>query len=299
MVLNSHLDAIVAMDRYREVTGDDQYAALVESALGTTRKLLALRPAEWLYRSLYWAIGLSLLPEARARQLPLPFRAVKRLARERLIPRLPAVKRRFPRMVMPGGLIERHLSSLHFGVNYHSVNLMDLARVWRRFPKEDFGSIVSGAIAAVTETSLPQHWAETRQHQALGYWVEALYQLCTLSAEPRYRRYLAEAMLGALDGGLGLPPSLLGANPEIVKPHERVPCPSPHDPRLRVANLSRAGRLEIVVVNPADTPIELRWEIPPGDGIAWDASDGASVADATAPACVAPRGWLLGTHSRG
>jgi hypothetical protein len=298
MVLNSHLDAIVAMDRYREVTGDDQYAALVESALGTTRKLLALRPAEWLYRSVYWAIGLNLLPEARARQLPLALRAVKRVARERLIGRLPALKRRFPRMVMPGGLIERHLSSLHFGVNYHSVNLMDLARVWRRFPNEDFSPIVAGAIAAVTESSLPQYWAETRQYQALGYWVEALYQLCTLSAEPRYRRYLGEAMLGALDAGLGLPPSLLGANPEIVKPGERVPCPSPRDSRLRAANLSRPGHREILIVNPVDAPIELGWEIPPADGIVWAASDGSNAAGVNAPASVPPRGWLVGTHSQ-
>jgi len=293
MVLNSHLDAIVAMDRYREVTGDDQYRAVVESALGTTRKLLALRPVELLYRSVYWAIGLTLLPEEKARRLPLALRAVKRLARERLIPRLPALKRRFPRMVMPGGLIERHLSSLHFGVNYHSVNLMDLARVWRRFPNEDLSSIVSGAIAAVTGTSLPRHWAETRQHQALGYWVEALYQLCTLSAERGYRRYLAEAMLGALDAGLGLTPSLLGANPEIVKPDERVPCPSPRDPRLRVANLSRPGHREILIVNPTDTAIELAWEKHPDDGIAWVSSDDRHAAPPAALS-VPPHGWLLG-----
>ncbi len=295
MVLNSHLDAIVVMDRYREVTGDEQYTAQVESALGMTRKLLALRPAEWLYRSLYWAIGLTLLPEANARRLPLALRAVKRLARERLIPWLPGLKRRFPRMVMPGGLIERHLSSLHFGVNYHSVNLMDLARVWRRFPQEDFRGVVGGAIDAVTNSTLPEYWAEARQYQALGYWVEALYQLCTLSSEPRYRRYLAEAMLGALDAGLGLPPSLLGANPEIVKPQECVPCPSPRDARLRVANLSRAGGREILVVNPTAAAIELAWEADREGRLDWASAEGGRPSTGESPVWVPSRAWLLGT----
>jgi hypothetical protein len=294
MVLNSHLDAIVTLDRYREVAGDDQYATRVESALGTARTLLTLRPAERLYRVLYWAVGLTLLPEAQARELPLPLRAVKRWTRNYLLPQLYRVKRRFPRMVMPGGLIERHLSQLHFGVNYHSVNVADLARVWRRFPREDFGEMIAAAVSAVTDTTLLQYWAETKQRQALGYWVEALYQLCTLAPERSYRRYLAVAMLAALDAGLGLPPSLLGAYPEIVKPAERFPCPSPRDVRLRIANLSRGGRHEILVLNPTTEAIALAWEEDRDDGLAWVSADDRPVSAATAPLSVPARGWLLG-----
>ncbi len=297
MVLNTHLDAIVTLDRYREVAGDDQYATRVESALGAARTLLALRPAERLYRVLYWAVGLTLLPEAQARELPLPLRAVKRWTRNYLLPKLYRVKRRFPRMVMPGGLIERHLSQLHFGVNYHSVNLMDLARVWRRFPGEGFREIVDGAVAAVTGTRLLQYWAEAKQRQALGYWVEALYQLCTLAPEGSYRRYLAEAMLAALDAGLGLPPSLLGAHPEIVKPAERFPCPSPRDVRLRIANLSRGGRREILVVNPTPAAIALAWEEDWDDGLAWVSADDRPVSAGKAPLSVPARGWLLGSFA--
>ncbi|TMH54811.1 MAG: hypothetical protein E6H53_18050 [Betaproteobacteria bacterium] len=132
MILNSHVDAIVTLDRYREVTGDGQYSEQVASALTATRKLLALRPAEWLYRLLYWAVGLTLLPQPEAERLPLVLRALKRVTRNTLIPQLHRVKRRFPRMVMPGGLIERHLSRLHFGVNYHSVTTTPpVSWIWR------------------------------------------------------------------------------------------------------------------------------------------------------------------------
>lgn len=294
MILNTHLDAIVALDRYREVTGDEQYSAQVVSALSATQRLLALRPAEPLYRALYWAVGLTLLPSTEARQLPLILRVVRRLTRSFLIPQLHRVKRPFPRIVMPGGLIERHLSRLHFGTNYHSVNAHDLARVWRRFPAADFEAILDGAVGAVTKTSLAAHWGESKQDQPLGFWVEALYQLCTLKSEPVYRRYLAEAMLSALDAGLGLPPSLLGAHPEVVKPARRLPCPSPADPHLRVANLSRGDCPEMLVVNPTPEPIELAWEGNRGGEIVWVSADGRPFSPADAPLSVPSRGWLWG-----
>ena len=197
-------------------------------------------------------------------------------------------------MVMPGGLIERHLSRLHFGVNYHSVNIMDLARLWRRFPEEDFGGVIDGAIKAVTETTLLRYWVEAKQRQALGYWVEALFHVCTLKPEPVYRRHLAEAMLSALDAGLGLPPSLLGAHPEVVKPAERFPCPSPRDARMRVANLSCGGRREILVVNPTTDAIELAWEKDAESALTWVSADGKSIATNNSPWSVPPRGWALG-----
>jgi len=293
MILNSHVDAIVTLDRYREVTGDGQYAEHVASAVAATRKLLALRPAEWLYRPLYWAVGLTLLPQPEAERLPLALRALKRLTRDYLLPQLHRVKHKFPRMVMPGGLIERHLSRLHFGVNYHSVNLMDLVRLWRRFPTEDLERVIDGALEAVTNTTLLRYWVESGQRQALGYWIEALYHLCSLKPEAVYRRHLAEGMLSALDAGLGLPPSLLGAHPEVVRPGERFPCPSPSDARLRVANLSRGGRREILVINPTRAPIELVWEGTSSDDLTWVAAGPSTSADSRL--LVPARGWLVGS----
>jgi hypothetical protein len=186
------------------------------------------------------------------------------------------------------------LSRLHFGVNYHSVNVMDLTRLWRRFPSDDIWSVIEGGLEAVTKTTLLRYWLESGQRQSLGYWVEALYHVCTLKPEAAYRRHLAEAMLTALDAGLGLPPSLLGAHPEVVKSDERVPCPSPADDRLRVANLSLGSRREILVVNPTAAPIELAWEGKPDDDLTWASSEGLSTAAGPSRLSVPPRGWLLG-----
>ncbi|MGD8631535.1 MAG: hypothetical protein PVG72_12520, partial [Gammaproteobacteria bacterium] len=79
LILNTHLDAIVALEQYRDVTGDNQYKQQVASATSAARAVLALQPAETLYRAAYRAIHLTLLPATEARQLALPVRVVKRL----------------------------------------------------------------------------------------------------------------------------------------------------------------------------------------------------------------------------
>jgi hypothetical protein len=294
LILNTHIDAVIALDRHREVTGDDRHASQLASARGTTLGVLRLRPAQALYRALYWAVGLTLLPQPRAEALPMPLRAVKRLTWKYLIPHLHRVKQRYPRMVMPGGLIERHLSSLHFGTHYHAVNLMDLVRHRRRFPEDDIGSVIDGALGAGQR--LLDHWGESKNRRfALVVWADALYHLCTLEPSLDYRRQLADAMLRLVDLGLGLPPSLLGADAEAVRPTHRVPCPSPADPRLRVANLSSHGRTEFIVVNSAREDLPLAWDATaPGAALAWSRGDDGGSAGGLQGLRVPARGWVRG-----
>jgi hypothetical protein len=266
----------------------------VESARSTARNLLGRRPAEWLYRLVYRAVQLTLLPAAKAGRLSLPARAMRRLARDYLLPNLYRLKRRYPRFVMPGGLIDRHLSPRHFDMGYHPVNLMDVVRLWRRFPQDDYRAIVDGAVQAVTGNGLLQFWKESKHIQPIGYWVESLYHLCTLDDSHGLRARLAEAMLCAEDAGLGLPPALLGADPEAVGIADQAPCPSPRDLRLRVANLSRRAQREFLVVNPLPEAVPLEWDAEPPAGIRWTAVDERPVDAQHASLRVPARGWLRG-----
>lgn len=295
LILNTQLDAIVALDRYREVTGDDQYAGHIESARAATRTLLGLRPAEALYRFLYRAIELTLLPKADAMQLSFPLRAIKRLTWKYLTPQMHRVKRVFPRLVMPGGLIERHLSPLHYDINYHPVNVMDLARYWRRFPAEDLSSIIDEAVKAVVDSRLLEYWSEAKPRQfAIVVWVDALYHLCAMNPDEAYRRHLAYAMLKAQDAGLGLPPSLLGCDTEVVRQAEQQPCPSPTNPYLMVANLSRGKTMEVLVVNPTSRSMKLAWESNAIDTLPWTDSSGKAISDSSSSLIVPGRSWILG-----
>lgn len=295
LILNTHLDAIVALDRYRAVTGDDQYTAQIDSARAATRSVLGLRPAEPLYRFLYWFIGLTLLPKADAMRLSLPLRVIKRLTWMYLTPQMHRIKRIFPRLVMPGGLIERHLSPLHYDINYHPVNVMDLVRYWRRFPEEDLSGVIDGGVKAVVDNHLLDYWSEEKPRQfAIVVWADALYHLCTLRPDRAYRANLAQAMLKAQELGLGLPPSLLGGDTEVASPAEQQPCPSPTNPQLMVANLSSGKTAEILVVNPAPGGLELAWACNAIDTLSWSDSSGQALSGGVSSMNVPGRSWILG-----
>lgn len=292
LILNTHLDAIVALERYRHLTGDERHAESVSSAREAARALLRLRPAETLYKLIYRAIDLTLLPKKRAMRLPWPLRALKRLTWMYLQPNMHRIKRVWPRLVMPGGLIERHIAPLHFDLNYHPVNVMDILRYQRCFPDENLFDLVDKAIEAVERLDLLQYWSESLQRQfAIVVWIEALYHLCTLKTDTRYRRHLATAMIHAAKVGLGLPPVLLGGDAEAIPAAQRRPCPCPLDAGLRVANLSQGAWYEVLMVNPHDQDLELAWGRHAPHGMTWQGQDGAIP---HTPATIPASGWVLG-----
>lgn len=70
LIFNTHVDTLVTLDRYRQVTGDTQYAEKVDSACKAALGMLALRPAEAIYKLIYRAIKLTLLPTSEAENYP-------------------------------------------------------------------------------------------------------------------------------------------------------------------------------------------------------------------------------------
>jgi hypothetical protein len=298
LILNTHVDTVVTLQQYRDVTGDRQYAEQISSARAAVRNVLALRPAELLYRLLYRAIRLTLLPTREAERLPLTVRAVKRLTWKYLIPLLHSrIKRIFPRIVMPGGLIERHLAMPHYDINYHTVNILDLTRLWRCFPDENLGELLAEAVTAVSDTSMLKYWADWRpRHFSLVVWVDALYHLCTLRQDARYRHLLAEGIIILRDTGLGLPPSLLGADFEAVAIGAGFPCPSPADRHLLVANLGNNRRREVLVVNSSDTDREVIWQGDRKLSLSWARADGQPVPAGSTSLRVKSRSWIWGRN---
>ena len=292
LVLNTHLDSLIALDRYRALAGDQRYDDLISSGQQAAKAILSRRPAEFLYKWLYRLIDLTLLPSNVAKRLPLPLRALKRLTWKYLIPRMHYVRTRWPRLVMPNGFIDRAISLRGVSHVYQSVNIMDLVRYRQRFPDQDVSRIIDQALAYTQNTQLRAFWAQDKKKShALGFWADALWHLCVSDPEPRYRRWLAEAMLYCEDAGIGMPPVLLGANTEGIPFRERVPCPSPKDGRLRVANLGRSGRSEIILVNPVDEDIPLRLEGELQGELIWSLSRDASTGvEGSVPA----RGWAWG-----
>lgn len=295
LIFNTHVDTLVTLDHYRNVTGDEQYAEKVDSACKAALGMLALRPAETIYRIIYRAIKLTLLPTSEAEKLPVVLRAFKRISWMYIAPNLFRIKNIYPRLMMPGGYIERQLGMGHYDINYHSINLLDIARLWRCFPDEDLAQTVDEAIEAVSKSSILDYWAEKApRHKSLVEWVDALYHLCMLKKDASYRKLLAEGMIKIEDTKIGLPPALLGGDPEAVSMSQRIPVPSPTDLRLRIANLSSADHMEMLVVNAASESLELTWEGNNPPELSWTQVDGQTVPGDSSQLTVPPRSWLWG-----
>jgi hypothetical protein len=298
LVLNTHLDTTLALDRYSSVSGDRQYTSMVQSAHISTQEVLGLRPAEWLYKLLFRAINLTLLPTPKASQLPLPVRALKRFAWKHLIPWLPKVKARFPRLIMPGGHIERDLSQCSFADQYQSVTLMDLFRYARRFPNVKLPDF-SESLNFTHASGLRDKWKESRdKDHALGFWTEALHHLCMQRPDSIYRHWLLAAVFDTESHGTGLSPSVMGAHPEINTSSEAVPCPSPTHKELRVINLSRHEHLELLVINPSNHELPLIWQGEPVfHDLIWHRLENDAAILAELPLLLPPKTGLWG-HPR-
>jgi hypothetical protein len=150
--------------------------------------------------------------------------------------------------------------------------------------------VLQHSLAFTHRSGILQCWKELNyQRYALGFWAEALYDVCTLFPDAHYRSWLAEAMRDLEGLKMGQPPSLLGANAEDVLVAEQLPRPCPADAGLRVANLGRRGAPELLVLNTTQEPLQLDRTSPLPEGLRWQQAGGSDVVGA---AVVLPRGWL-------
>ncbi len=296
LVLNTHLDTTIAINRYGRITGDNQYQDLVVSALISTRAVLGLRAADWLYQPLFWAIGLTMLPTDKASKLSLPVRAVKRFAADYLIKKLPDIKARFPRLVMPNGYVDRELSLRTWAIDYQTINLMDLARHAYSFPQAFDESILDKAMEFTQSSGLIKRYRDLSpdKRYSVGFWSEALYYRCLAKPDRKYRLWLVDAMLECHDLKFGMSPSLSGTNGEALPFNQQVPAPLMLNPELLMANLSHGQHKELVLVNTSEQPVIVSWQSAQNPALIWYDSQANKVTSTTL--IVNSRDWLIGAN---
>jgi hypothetical protein len=160
---------------------------------------------------------------------------------------------------MPGGCIDRALTLKSTSFDYLAVNLMDLARYQARFGETGVVADVmrEGMIFAERSGILGRYAELDSERYALGFWAEALYFKCLVDRSPQWRHKLADAVQVLDTLGLGMPPSLLGANGEAVGKEHQWPCPQSPSEELRMVNLSGMQGREVVVVNVFRRPVSL------------------------------------------
>jgi hypothetical protein len=295
LILNTHLDCMLSLARYRAVSGDEAYRDLFHSAEQALRAVLSARPAEWLFRPLLSVIALSLLPKAEQERLPFFKRALKRLGWKYVIPRWHLIRRRFPRLLMPAGYIERSLGQADFVHRYHGVHLMDFERLLAsksvNAADPQWTTISDGLVDFGVRSRVSLHWKESAASKdSLAFWAEGLYRRCLRTHASRDHALLASAVLDLHDAGLGLPPALLGINAEARAAGMATATPSAAYAHLHVINLCDRDGPCFMVVNTADFASPLAFE-----GVA--SSPWPQFADGEPP--LAARGWTVLRPSTG
>jgi hypothetical protein len=150
---------------------------------------------------------------------------------------------------------------------------------------------LTGIVDFAVRSHITQHWKESPEScDTLGFWAEGMLQLCVQHPLKEYRKWLASAVIDLTDAGLGLPPSLLGANSEIVSYDQALPCPSPADPRMRIINLSVHQKTEFLAINPAPDSVTLAFDSGVPEGIVWRLPETGQPAQA-----IPARGWVVGS----
>lgn|SRR5574337_459628 len=293
LIVNTHMDCMLALRRYREVCDDEQYEELLASAQQALISVLTPQPADWLYKPLMRLIGLTLLPEADQERLPIVMRALKRLTWKCLLPNWHVIRGHFPRFVMPGGYLERSLGQEGFVHRYHGVHLMDFEHYLRKFSAPLIERIADGLVDFGVSSQVTQFWKEdVKSKDTLAFWAEGLFALCLRSRKNRHRKLLADSVIDLTDAGLGLPPSLLGVNAELTSPRTMAACPSPVDPRVRIINLSQGDERQFLAVNTAYEPLPLRFDAIPSCRLTWKLPDSDD-----AETQIPPRGWVIANSS--
>lgn len=258
LVLNTHLDTTIAVDRAAALLNLPTWQEAVSKANRATENLLNAAPATWLYRLIFYSIALSFLPTAQAAALPLWQRALKRLGWKYWIPYFHYLKRQFPRLVMPGGYLDRALSLKGIATAYQAINVMDLVRLKARFPTLNLRAYIDQAIDFTEHSGLWQRWGEEeRTRYAYGFWAEALHRLCLLEADIHLRAKLAKTMAQLERLHLGQPPGLLGGDRERGVGTVRLNL-SQLPPGVRVADLSTFAQAEYLLVSSEPICLDLK-----------------------------------------
>ncbi len=289
LVLNTHLDTLVALSRYDAVTGRLNQGKRRVSGSKAVIAVLDSRPADFVYRILFKAIELTFVPISRVKSLSLQRRTIRKLARLILIPLLPWMKKFFPRLVMPNGYIGRDLSIGYLNHEYLSINIWDLLRFQKPFNIRMVDPIIHHAVDYAMRSGLVERWSEEKSY-ALGFWSEAMYLECIRRPE-RSRKVLADAVITLSDSERGVPPSLLGCNPEYIPLESQVPCIRVENDHIVIVNLStNADDLEFLLINITDSPQEAET---PQATVKWVIRNSADeIISPESVLVIPPRDWI-------
>jgi len=204
LCLNTHIWTLVLLHRLAAIRPAGPYRDAFVAGMQTLKDVLNWAPAQWVYRRLYAgydalvrrAVGLS---QRRTRKLARRYERVLKWI-------LPVCKKRWPRLFMPNGFIERDLCATALSGGYHFVTLRDLAVLYAECRQEWLRPFVERALQYSLRTRLAEYLAPADPRGA--FLIDAL-ALCAYAIDTRYREPLGQLLWRLRETALCLSPDVL------------------------------------------------------------------------------------------
>ncbi|NQE05721.1 hypothetical protein C5S32_07615 [ANME-1 cluster archaeon GoMg1] len=256
--LNTHIYTLLTLFELQKEVDSDEISEAINQGWEALREVINARPAEHLYR---W---LCLLMENKlAFPIGKPTRlnqALCKLTRYAIGWILVYSKLFYPRLVMPNGYIDRHLSLIGFSYNYHFVNLWDLVRIYRYRPEPWLRKVIDQGINYTLRSNLSKYAFQNKfQNLELVGEIFQVYAAIT----PSFARDTLAAILTRLKQvGCGVTPGLLGFDWRAVPAELQVHSIKVRDRDVELVNISNnLGWGEFLAINLSSVKKEVNCEV--------------------------------------
>jgi hypothetical protein len=153
LCINSHIATLTALHRLNQIDPSDKYNTYFEKGLSALKKVLQANPCDWLYSCAYRPRDLLMrLCTKTENKLVKKLNKVWNLILTRHL--LPFLKKRFPRLLMPNGFIERDLSYSTLSTVYHFLNIEDILMLYHLTRADWLRNIITRSVKYSVDSGL-------------------------------------------------------------------------------------------------------------------------------------------------
>jgi len=249
LCLNTHVYTLLVLGRFLDIHPFAEGERYREQGISSLKKVLEAKPQGVLYSWLYGIRDIIMRLALKTKG-----RCARKLLKcyEQLLARyiLPYMKRKYPRLVMPNGFIERDLTFSYFSNPYYLVNIEVLLSLYGQTGADWLTPILRKAIKQILHSGTVKIMADHDLRATLFLEILFLYGVLV---EEKYLQYLPEYISYFEQRGMATPVCML-SNPLMAETSTVISWDNPNIIVLRP--VARSG-IYALIVNPKDNEEEV------------------------------------------
>jgi len=156
LCINTHIATLTALHRLNQLSPAEKYSTYFEKGVSALKKILQANPCSFLFWSIYRLRDL-LMRLCTKTENKLAKKLLKAWTLTLIRHLLPFLKKRFPRLLMPNGFIERDLSHSALSGFYHFRNLEDILILYNLTRADWLLEIVTKSVKYTVDSRLADY----------------------------------------------------------------------------------------------------------------------------------------------